>query len=215
MPKYFNNFPKTYYSLDDDSTDLNTATNIITRFSFMNGVKEQAAVFYEYDVQDGDTPEIIASKFYDHPERHWIVLMFNDIIDTQYDWPLQYNTFIEYVDKKYHTLGQANTTPQTGLAWAMSNNNVHSYYYTKTRTNSDSVSITEVLQVDANTYANISVSTVNYTLSDNTTIQETVTKNVKSYYTHERELNDSKRKIKLIKKEYVTQIEKEFKKSLK
>lgn len=215
MAKYFNYFPKTFYSANTENSNLETVTNIISRINFLENVKKESTVFYEYELRDGDTPEIIAGKYYDSPERHWIVLMFNDIIDPQFDWPLSYNTFINFVDKKYTDKGAANTTPQTGLAWAMDNNNVHSYYYTKERTNSDGTTITEILQVDANTYANVTVSSNNYTLGDGTTITETTTKNTKTYFEYENELNESKRKIKLIKRDYIQQIEKEMKKNIK
>jgi len=100
MAKYFNYFPTTFYNNSNTSLSLDTVTNIIARFSFENSLKEKSAIFYPYDIQDGDTPETIANKYYGTPEKHWIVLMFNDIIDPQYDWPLDQRTFISYVNDK-------------------------------------------------------------------------------------------------------------------
>jgi hypothetical protein len=37
--------------------------------------------------------------------------MFNDIIDPQYDWPMENRTLMQYIDKKYSANG--------GLSWAM------------------------------------------------------------------------------------------------
>jgi len=215
MARFFNYFPKTVYTANTNTSGLDTVTNIIARFGFEKTLKENSSAFYKYSVQDSDTPEIIAAKYYDNPERHWIVLMFNDIIDPQFDWPLRYENFIKFVDTKYTANGAANTTVQSGLAWAMSTNNVQSYYKIVTRTNIDNDSIVETIQVDANTYVNVATSSSSVTLQSGDVITQTVTKSKKTYYEYEQEENESKRDITLLKPEFVSQIEKEFKKVIK
>jgi hypothetical protein len=215
MARFFNYFPKTVYTANTNTSGLDTVTNIIARFGFEKTLKENSSAFYKYSVQDSDTPEIIAAKYYDNPERHWIVLMFNDIIDPQFDWPLRYENFIKFVDTKYTANGAANTTVQSGLAWAMSTNNVQSYYKIVTRTNIDNESIVETIQVDANTYVNVATSSSSVTLQSGDVITQTVTKSKKTYYDYEMEENEAKRDITLLKPEFVSQIEKEFKKIIK
>lgn len=215
MAKYFNYFPKTFYSSNNSTTGLDTVTNIISRFAFEQTLKDNSSAFYKYQIQESDTPEIIAHKYYGNSERHWIVLLFNDIIDPQYDWPLKYDNFINYVDKKYTANGAANTTVQTGLAWAMSVNNTHSYYKVVTKTDIDNISLVEKIQVDANTYANVASTTQTFTLNDGQVITQKVTKEKKTYYDYEMEQNEAKREIRLIKNEFVKEIEKEFKKVIK
>ena len=215
MAKFFNYFPKTIYTANTTVAGLDTVTNIIARFGFEKNLKENSAAFYKYSIQDSDTPEIIAHKYYENSERHWIVLMFNDIIDPQFDWPLKYETLIKYVDKKYTANGAANTTVQTGLAWSMSINNVHSYYKIVKRTSSDGTVIEEKLQVDANTYANVAATSSSITLQSGNIITQAVTKEKKTYYEYEQEENEAKREIILLKPEFVPQIEKEFKKIIK
>ena len=215
MAKFFNYFPKTIYTANTNVVGLDTVTNIIARFGFEKTLKENSAAFYKYSIQDSDTPEIIAHKYYDHSERHWIVLMFNDIIDAQYDWPLKYENFINYVDKKYTANGAANTTVQTGLAWAMTINNVHSYYKIVKRTSADGTVIEEKLQIDANTYANVGATSSSITLQSGNIITQTVSKEKKTYYEYETDVNEEKRNIILLKPEFVPQVEKEFKKLIK
>ena len=215
MAKYFNYFPKTFYSNNNLTTGLDTVTNIISRFTFEQTLKDNSSAFYKYSVQDSDTPEIIAYKYYGSSERHWVVLLFNDIIDPQFDWPLRYDAFIDFVDKKYTANGAANTTVQTGLAWAMSMNNVQAYYKIVTKTDIDNISLVEKIQVDANVYANVASTTQVFTLADGATITQIVTKEKKTYYDYEMEENESKREIRLIKNEFIPQIEKEFKKVIK
>ncbi len=102
MARYFNFFPKTLYSANNQVSSLDTITNITARFSFERTLKENSSIFYSYDIKDGDTPEIIARKFYDNSERHWIVLLFNDMIDPQFDWPMDERTLNEFIDAKYN-----------------------------------------------------------------------------------------------------------------
>jgi len=217
MAKYFNYFPKTLYTANNSSAGLDTVTNIIARFGFESTLKENSSAFYKYDIKDSDTPEIIASKYYENPERHWIVLMFNDIFDPQFDWPLRDRVLIDYIDAKYSAPGYADTanTSVKGLSWAMSPNNIQAYYKVITRTNIDDIKIIEKLQLDANTYANTATTNIIYNLQDGSRITEVVTKETQSYYQYEVAVNDSKRTIKLLKPEFVTAVEKEFKRVIK
>ena len=196
MPRFFNYFPKTLYTSNTRTAGVDTVTNIIARFGFESSLKNNSAAFYKYNVQESDTPEIIASKYYDNPERHWIVLLFNDIMDPQFDWPLQYQPFVDYVNTKYSAPKYADTanTSVSGLSWAMNTNNVYAYYKVVTRTNSDDISITEKIEVDANTWSNVAATTVNYTLQDNSVITEKITKEIQTHYQFEEELNESKDK---------------------
>jgi hypothetical protein len=141
--------------------------------------------------------------------------LFNDIIDPQYDWPLNYSNFIEYVDNKYAANGASNTTVQSGLAWAQSINNVHSYYQVNTRTVStstiDNKTITEKIQITANAYANVIQSTRTFTLENGAIVTEKVTKEKLTYYDYEMQVNESKRTIKLLKPEFAGSVVEEFK----
>ena len=204
MANYFNYFPKTVYTLN--SLDVETVTNITSRFGFEQSFKDNSAVYYEYDIQDGDTPEIIATKFYDSPERHWAVLMINNIVDPQFDWPLDQRTIISYINEKYSANASVG---QSGTTWSQTN--IHSYYKVETRTsNSTGSELQSKLQIDANTYANVAATTTNLTLDDGNSITITTTKETKSYYDYEIEQNEAKRTIKLLKPEFVSSIEEEL-----
>ena len=217
MAKYFRHFPKTFYTSNDDSPGLDSVTNIMARFSIEPGLLENTNIFYPYDVQDTDTPEIIADKIYGSSERHWIILSFNRIVDPQWDWPLSQDNFIKYVNNKY----TANSgVGQTGIQWALDESNIHAYFKTVTRTitagasNRESRSRSqtiEKLEVDANTYASIGATTNTYTLKDGNVVTEEVTKSTESYYTYEFDENEAKRSIKILKADFVLELEKEFK----
>jgi hypothetical protein len=207
MAKYFNYFPTTYYSNSNESTALDTVTNVIARFAFENSIKDNASLFYPYDVQDGETPEMIANKYYGSSEKHWIVLLFNDIIDPQYDWPLDQRTLIKYINDKYTDNGARNSPFQTGIQWAQFAGNVKAYYKTITRLSSKPTKnqIIEKVEIDANTHTSLPVTTATYTLSDGSKVTQTISKSTLTYYDYEVESNDIKRKIRLLRPEYVTE----------
>jgi hypothetical protein len=143
--------------------------------------------------------------------------MFNDIYDPQFDWPLKDRVLVDYIDTKYSAPQYADTanTSVKGLTWAMSPSNVQAYYKVITRINVDDVKIVEKIQLDANTYANTATSNIDYNLQDGSKITQIVSKETQSYYQYEIAVNDSKRTIKLLKPEFVTAVEKEFKKVIK
>ena len=207
MAKYFNYFPTTYYTNSDDSTALDTVTNIIARFAFEDTLKENTSIFYPYEIQDGDTPEMIANKFYGSPEKHWIVLLFNNIIDPQYDWPLDQRTLIKHINDKYSANGAVHSPYLSGIQWAQDAGNVKAYYKTVTRLSSKPTKnqIVEKIEIDANTHTNLPVTTTTYTLQDGSRTTETISKTTQTYYDYEVELNDTRRRIRLLKSEYVSE----------
>ena len=110
--KYFNSLPKVVYI---DKNNIKTIyTNLMARASVSPKVMKNLLVYYDYDIQDLDTPEIIAHKYYGDINRFWIVLYCNQINDPQWDWPLSSIKFEKYVANKYpgtldsvHQIGRA------------------------------------------------------------------------------------------------------------
>jgi hypothetical protein len=209
MAKYFSYFPTTPYIKDDDSSDLDTLTNITARFGFEESFKENNSAYYEYEVRDGDTPEVIASKIYGDSEKHWIILSFNDITDPNYDWPLEQRTLVSFIDAKY-TANADTANGQTGIVWSKAN--IKEYYKVETTTHNASETITiNKYEIDANTYANVSSSTTSgFELEDGSFIDIAVSKETKTYYDYEIEENEKKRNIKILKPEFVSAVVQEF-----
>lgn len=218
MAEFFNYFPLTVYSNANNSTSVDVVTNITTRFNFLQSVKQRSSLFYEYSIKDGDTPESIAFKVYGDPEKHWIVLLFNDIIDPQYDWPLSYSAFNEYVDKKYSTAKYANnSTYGAGLAYAQNAANIKNYVKIVQRSISgpslnqaDLKESFDIIQVDANTYANIVPSNTTISLSNGKILTQTIIKVTETYYQYEYAENEEKRNIILLQPTYIETVMAEF-----
>lgn len=210
MAKYFKYFPKTYYNSSDDSPGVDILTNLMARFKLNDTFKTNASVYYKYDVQDGDTPEIVAYKIYGSVEKHWIILLMNDMVDPQFDWPLDNKSLTVFIDKKYKGQQYANSsTSGAGLTWA--NQNTHSYYKIITSTYG-STSQTQTIEINSSTYANLSTSNTTTILQDGNQVTTSVSKDTKSYYRYEYDLNDAKRQIVILKPEFIFDLENEFRK---
>lgn len=218
MANFFNFFPLTVYSNENSTTSVDVITNITTRFGFLQSVKNQSALFYNYTIKDTDTPESIAFKIYGDPEKHWIVLLFNDIIDPQFDWPLSYSAFNEYVDKKYSTAEYANnSTAGAGLTYAQNAANIKErvkiierQIFGPSLNLYDIKKSADIIQLDANTYANVVATTITKTLSSGMTVRQIISKQQKTYYEYEYAENEVKRNIILLQPQYVETIMAEF-----
>lgn len=101
MAKYFEPFKKLAYNLSDNVNTVKVTTNILQRSSFLKEVLDNSAIAYEYEVKDTDTPEIIAHKLYGDQNRHWIVLMYNQIHNPYYQFPIRSDLIDKYIENKY------------------------------------------------------------------------------------------------------------------
>ena len=97
---YFEKFPKIYYDANADGK-YKVMTDIISRVKLVDSVKQNILNFDYYNVKDGETPEMIAHKYYDDPELHWTILVVNDVIDYYTQWPMSVQKFEEFIKDKY------------------------------------------------------------------------------------------------------------------
>lgn len=59
-------------------------------------------VYYEeFDISDGDTPEIISEMFYGTATFHWIVMLVNERYDYINDFPMTRVSLDNYIAEKY------------------------------------------------------------------------------------------------------------------
>jgi Base plate wedge protein 53 len=214
MANFFRNFPKIRYKIDGTETDV--ATNIFFRLKFIEDVKNNAVAYFTYFIKDGETPEIIAEKYYGNSEAHWIILMMNDIVDPQYDWPLDYRSFNEYIISKYGSVENA----QIGIHHSEmvikridNDTGTATEKYIEIDTNTPNANISSVFPYNAYDFGSLPLSEpagIVYTLPSGSSVREMVWKRQKTIYDFENELNEGKRKIKLLNKIYYSQVMAEF-----
>lgn len=99
---YFSKFPQIIYDFDISGNDTALYVTDITRnIRFRRDILSNITIFDEYDIIDGETPEIIAEKIYGNSLYHWIVMLSNDRYDYLNDFPLPTNTLEKYIAAKY------------------------------------------------------------------------------------------------------------------
>jgi len=228
---YFKSFPYTFYSLDDTST-VQVVTNITNRVTLSDEVKTNLGLYDEYDVKDGETPELVANKFYNNSELHWLILHYNDIIDPRFDWPLDTNNLNRQVTAKYndvnatHHFEDANGNYTNGNAYILSSNAFTNFSVNDAITNNTNNGVAYITQKNSSSNVRITITSGGFKTGDqilkssNTTNRANITSTVilsgtpVTNFAYEDELNESKRRIKVLKASYIDAVVNDFKKKL-
>jgi hypothetical protein len=214
---YFQQFPTTLTT--DYNNNKIVVKNILNRAEVIPNLLKNQVIFYNYDISDGDTPEIIGNKYYSDPYRYWIVGYSNQILDLQSEWPMSGLLFIDYIMDKYQ--GEANTYYSLPSGTNANSAQILAYTQTTIQNYIKSVQVydsnysnttTTLYVVDSNAYANITNTSQPLTLSfpNGSYSTITITKYTQSIYDYEVEQNEQKRAIQLLDKSYAGSIENQF-----
>lgn len=200
--KYFSALPKVV------STDINgnnqILTNLLVRVNVIPDLLKNPLLFYSYDIKDGETPEIIASKYYGSVDNFWVVMFSNQLMDPQWSWPLSYSAFNSYIIDKYGSIQNA----QSQLSH-------YEKKIVKTDTYGNLTNDTEIIIIDAAEFANTTVGTSTSTFDDGDVLNITVSAYPVYQYDNELSLNEAKRNIKLLNVSYLNNIQSQLKSLLK
>ena len=97
---YFDRFPKGQYIIPG-TKNYKLVTDLWRRIKIRDKIKNEASLYSEYFVTNGERPEQIAHKHFGSTELHWVVLITNNITDAFYEWPLSFSAFENFVKDKY------------------------------------------------------------------------------------------------------------------
>ena len=100
MP-YFDQFPIIDYNLSGVNGNTKEVTDIWRRVKVRSKIANNVALFDNFDVPEGDSPETVAYKVYGDAEYFWIVCLMNNVVNRYYDWPLDEFNFQQFVADKY------------------------------------------------------------------------------------------------------------------
>ena len=110
ISQYFGYFPKVKYSISEDKNVTESVTNIFKRYAILRDILSNGSSYVLYEIEDTETPELLAEKVYNDAGAAWIILYANQIIDPQFDWPLSDVNFKKYIIEKYGSISNAATT---------------------------------------------------------------------------------------------------------
>lgn len=100
---YFKDFPMYLYDFNYGDKVKTTVVKDITRnVRIRKEVLSNVTLYDEYDIVDGETPEIIAEKFYGSPEYHWVIMIANERYDWTTDYPLKEEILQKHIATTYN-----------------------------------------------------------------------------------------------------------------
>ena len=185
--KYFRYIPDFDYvsrlSKAQNISDYIRVKNLFKKGYLKEDIFQDLTLFTKYKVQGNERPDNVAYKIYNDPSLDWIVLLSNNIINIQTEWPMDQYELDRYLLDKYGSYEKLNETH---------------HYETIEITNSSGVKIVEEgLTVDSD----FSVTFYDWMI-DSLETKSGITNPVTNYE-YEMKKEDEKRNIFLLKSDYV------------
>jgi len=81
--------------------DYYRVKNLFKKGKLRDDIFQNLAIFEKYQIKGDDRPDNVAYEFYQDSTLDWIVLLSNNIINIQTEWPLPQNDFDRYLVDKY------------------------------------------------------------------------------------------------------------------
>jgi len=106
--KYFENFPTIEYN-------GRRVKDITRRSAFLTAVQNNPYVYYPYTVKSNERAEDVARFYYGSVDYVWLIYLANNIMDPYHEWPMNENTFNDYLVDKYAE--QSQQTGEDVLDW--------------------------------------------------------------------------------------------------
>jgi hypothetical protein len=187
MSSYFQRVPDLNYVSrlpDAKIGDYIRVKNLFKKGKLREDIFQNLAFFEKYKVIGDDRPDNVAFEVYDDASLDWIVLLSNNILNIQSEWPLPQTDFDRFVLDKY---GDYDTLY----------NGIHHYETEEVKNNQGVTIVPAGLQVDSS-----------YSLSyyDFFIDQQITTGNISipvTNYEYEEKIDDNKRNIFLLKPRYL------------
>jgi len=189
MASYFRQVPDFEYVSrlpDAKISDYITVKNLFKKGKLRPDIIENLAFFTKYQISGDDRPDNVAYEVYRDSTLDWVVLLSNNIINVQTEWPLPQNDFDEYLLEKYGSYDELY-------------NGIHHYESPEIK-NSQGVTIVPAgLKVDSN----FSVSYYDYFLENGVFIVNNNIAVPVTNYEYEEKIENDKRNIFILKPRYL------------
>ncbi len=78
--------------------------NLFTRVKLNSDLFQDLTNFEKYTIEGNDRPDVVAQKVYNNPDLDWVILLSNNVINIQDEWPMTNDTFEKYMNRKYGSL---------------------------------------------------------------------------------------------------------------
>ena len=103
---FFNIVPNIEYdekpiSYPFSESDFVVAKNFFRRYKLNDDVFQYAVFFKKYTIKDGERPETLAEKIYGNQFYDWVILLTNNMVNAQYDWPRTNYEIYKMVEEEF------------------------------------------------------------------------------------------------------------------
>ena len=103
---YFSLLPNIEYdekpiSYPFSESDFVTAKNFFRRYKLNDDVFSYATFFRKYAIVDGERPDSLAKRAYGDPFYDWVILLTNNMVNAQYDWPMSNHEVSKVLESEY------------------------------------------------------------------------------------------------------------------
>ena len=111
MSNYFSKVPNFEYVSrlpDANISDYIQVKNLFKRAFLREDIFQDLAFFTKYQIVGDDRPDNVAFKIYEDSSLDWVVLISNNILNIQSEWPMKQYDFDKYLLDKYGTYEKMN-----------------------------------------------------------------------------------------------------------
>ena len=180
---YFRELPNLLYPSflpeKTSSLDFIEVKNIFRRIKVRDDLFNNFTVFNKYEIPEGARPDTVAEDIFGSPNLDWVVLTVAGILNVRNEWPLSNRDLYNYANNKYDE----------------SLNSTRFFETTEVKDSSGRLILPKGKVVDSN-----------FTIPKPGTPTATLNPVVGiSNYEYETRLNDEKRNINILRKEYLNQ----------
>ena len=187
MASYFRQVPDfDYVNRDSDGKsigDYQVVKNLFKRVKIRPDILENLAYFTQYRISGDDRPDNVAFEIYGDESFDWLVMLANNIMNVQTEWPLSQAAFNDFLIKKYGDIEKAN--------------NIHHYETRQMKNDSGEIVVPKGLNVPKNYKVEY------FDTKRNQYVIRTNEVDAVTNYAYEVRKEEAKRNIYLLKAEYV------------
>ena len=201
MSQYFRKLPNLNYpsllKTRESNTDFVQTKNLFRRVKVREDLFANFMQFDKYKIVGDERPDNVAQKVYDNDDLDWIILLSNNIVDLNNEWPLTQFQLNEFLNEKY--------SPQELVS-------IHHYETLELRDNKNQLILPAGIVVDEN--FNLEYLSGGQVKSTNSLVDGRPIKAV-TFYDYENDLNDKKRNINVLKPELLGVFIRDFERIMK
>ena len=199
MPSYFRQVPNfEYVSRTADTKNISEYSpvkNLFKRGKLKEDIFNDLTLFTKYQIIGDDRPDNVAFEVYGDSTLDWLVLLSNNIMNIQTEWPLDHQSFHTFLLNKYGSEEEI-------LA-------VHHYESTEVKNTARATIVPKGIKVPKD----YSIEFYDDRLERYTTVSNITTEVTNKAY--EIKIENEKRNIYLLKKEYINLILNDMSQSMK